>query len=107
MKVKKIVDNTINRSEFNRAYKTYLERTGKIHCSYCGYHNNENSKKKWYGGFIYDNIKTYHGKRKETNIKYPNWKLVSKNPKQWMDSSIKVVTKTICWSGKKYIDITW
>ena len=99
MKVKKIVNNTTNRSEFNRAYKTYLERTGKIRCSYCGYHSNENSKKKWYGGFVYNDM--------ETCIKYPNWKLVSKNPKQWINSPIKVVTKTIRWNGKKYIDITW
>jgi len=48
MKAKKIVEQSTNRSEFNKAYKIHLERTGKIRCSYCGYNRGENSTQKWY-----------------------------------------------------------
>lgn len=95
--VKKIIETTKNRGEFNRAYKVFLERTGKIHCSYCGYHRGENSSKKWYGG---------HGNGNR-RIKYPNWKLVSRNRKQWMKKLIKIEIKIIRWSNKEYTDITW
>lgn len=105
MKTKKIVDTSANRGEFNRAYKAHLEKTGKISCSYCGYHKNENSNKKWYGGFVYDDMEVCCGKRK--NIKYPNWKLVSKNSKQWMLKPIKIKIETIRWSGKEYININF
>lgn len=107
MKTKKIVDTSANRGEFNRAYKAHLEKTGKIHCGYCGYHKNENSDKKWYGGYLYDDMEICRGKRKGTNTRFPNWKLVSKNPKQWMPKPMRLETKTIHWNGKKYIDIKW
>lgn len=97
MKAKKIVDNTTNRSEFNRAYKSYLEH-GKngIHCSYCKYHRGENRTNKRYGGFI------------DENMRYPNWKLVSKNSKQWMKKQTKVSkTKLTRLSKRIYVDITW
>lgn len=82
MKVKEIVEKTTNRGEFNRAYKEYLERKGKIHCSYCKYHKNENYTGTWYGGY---------GTGK---IKVPSWKLVSKNRKQWMGKPIKITNST-------------
>jgi len=95
MKVKKTVKETTNRGVFNRAYKEYLERKSRIHCSRCGYHKGENYAGKWYGG--HDNEK----------IKLPNWKLVSKNPKQWME---KPIIKKIKYYGgyqRTCIDITW
>lgn len=89
------METTTNRGEFNRAYKAQLEATGKIFCSRCQYHCNENlHKKKWYGG--------YDGK-----IRYPNWKLVSKKRKQWMKKPMKITKEISRWNGKKYIDITW
>jgi len=98
MKAKKIVDISTNRGEFNRAYKHYLEKTGKISCSYCPYHRHENGKGRgYYGGY-----ERFNG---TMHIVYPNWKLVSKNRKQWMENSMKVETKTI--RGKEYIDIKW
>jgi len=99
MKVKKIVDKTTNRGVFNRAYKMYLESKGKIRCSHCRYHNNENRKgRNDYGG---------HQKSNGTNeIKFPNWKLVSKNKKQWMDKIIFIQTKSIR-RFDDYINITW
>ena len=106
MKVKKIVKSTTNRGEFNRAYKQYLERKGRIHCAYCGHHRGENANK-WYGGYVYDDMETCSGKRKGTNTKYPNWKLVSKQPKQWMPKPIKIKLKYYNGYTGKYIDIKW
>ena len=93
---KKIVDKTTNRGEFNRAYKRHLESKGKIRCTYCRYHRNENGKGSgYYGGYDDD------------NIKYPNWKLVSKNNKQWMQKPIKIITSKSRWNNNTYIDIKW
>jgi len=101
MKVKKIVDNTTNRGEFNRAYKQYLERTGNIRCSYCRYHTNDNGKNRgYYGGF--SEKRTRH----ET-IRYPNWKLVSRNRKQWGDKQLVFTTTKQRFGYRDYIDITW
>lgn len=93
MKTKKIIGETTNRGEFNRAYKRYLEHKGKIHCSYCKYHNNENRTTNYYGGYT------------EDGIKYPNWKLVSKNRKQWMKKPIKIKTDYNNWKNKEYTEI--
>lgn len=92
MKVEKIINETTNRGEFNRAYKRHLESTGKIHCAYCRYHKGENKTTKYYGGY-------------EDDIKYPNWKLVSKNKKQWMKKTIKTETKVSRFYKGKYIEI--
>jgi len=107
MKNVDVVKNTANRGEFNRAYKKHLEHQGKIHCSYCGYNRGENSTQKWYGGFVYDDMETCCGKRKGTNTRFPNWKLVSKNRKQWIKKPTKIITKTSRWNHHLYIDITW
>ena len=83
MKAKKIVKNTTNRGTFNRAYKEYLERRGKIRCSYCKANRGENCKNSFYGSYdeFFDN----------KGIKHPNWKLVSKNRKQWMSKPKKMM----------------
>jgi len=88
MKVQKIVKETTNRGEFNRAYKEYLERKGKIHCSYCKYHKNENYKGKWYGA--YESADSQGNLIPPDKIKVPNWKLVTKRRKQWMGKPIKI-----------------
>lgn len=99
MKVKKILDSTTNRGEFNRAYKRYLEhKKNGIHCSYCKYHRCENKTSKWYGGFIDD---------EKENIRYPSWKLATKNRKQWMKKDLKIKKEKTRISDKEYIDITW
>ena len=83
MKAKKIVDETTNRGEFNRAYKFYLEhKSGGINCSRCPYHRGEN-RTKYYGGFIHK------------SVTYPNWKMVSKNRKQWMKKPLKKETRDL------------
>ena len=67
---------TLNRSVYNRARKRYLDEYGYIHCSRCQYHFSDNLTTKWYG------ISSYGAKNR-----YPNWKLVSKNKKQWMQKT--------------------
>lgn len=77
---KQIMDITTNRYVYNRTRKVYLESVGKLRCSWCPYHKNENYDGKFYGTCKED-------------IKYPSWKLVSKNRKQWMKKPIKMVTR--------------
>ena len=108
MKSKIISKTTTNRGEFNRAYKIYLEQKCRIHCSYCGYHHNENADgKKWYGGYVYDDMEICRGKRKGTNTRFPNWKLVSKNPRQWMKKPTKINTRYYGGYQRACIDIIW
>lgn len=99
MKSKKNSKTTTNRGEFNRAYKSELEHSGKIHCAYCGYHRGENFDENYYGGFGNNN-----NQDNITHLKHPNWKLVSKNRKQWMDKPIKIVEKT-SRLNKIYVEI--
>lgn len=92
MKAKKISDETTNRGEFNRAYKRALEHTAKIHCDRCRYHRGENYSGKYYGGRLKTNG--------HLEMRFPNWKLVSKNPKQWMKKPIKIITRhRLQWFG--------
>lgn len=81
-----LTQTTANRSTFNRIYKAYLEQQGEIFCSCCPYHKHENCDNKYYGG--------YYRTNGHLKMRYPNWKLVSKNPKQWMTKPIKTKIKT-------------
>jgi hypothetical protein len=96
MKIKNLVENSTNRAEFNRAYKSYLERKGKISCSRCKYHRGENDKREWYG-CMGDDIKY---------SKQPNWKLTSKKRKQWMKNIIKIITTSNAF-GRNYIEFNF
>jgi hypothetical protein len=75
-----IMDTTDSNSVYNKIRKRYLEDTGELRCAWCPYHKNEN----YTGNFYWVHKKV---------TKYPSWKLVSKNPRQWMDKPIKMVTK--------------
>lgn len=96
MKLKKVVQESTNRTEFTRTYKMYLESKGKIYCSYCGYHRGENRTNKCYGGYADDD-----------GIRYPNWKIVSKKRKQWMKKPIKITHEKWSWRKGMYTNITW
>jgi len=100
MGVKNLVETTTNRGEFNRAYKKYLEVSkAGIRCSHCRYHRGENDvDNKWYGGH-------YDEKIDDIKVRYPNWKLVSKNKKQWMKKPIKIIEGTTKLSKKTYVEI--
>ena len=67
---------TTNRSLYSKLRKKKLAKSRNgIRCSYCQYHRNENYEGKWYGG------KEIDGKK---NVRFPSWKLATKNRKQWM-----------------------
>ena len=103
MKNKEILERTANRKVFNYAYKEHLERKGKIRCAWCRYNKGENSTQDWYGGHWNDEINDY-------KIKYPSWKLSTKNRKQWMKKPIKINEKTyVRYDGKIFhrVDINW
>jgi len=74
MGAKKIMDETTNRYVYNRARK---ECSGN--CTWCRYHLGDNLDHKLYGDY---------GSRRNESLRYPNWKLVSKNKKQWMDKKL-------------------
>lgn len=57
----------------SRVFKR-LHNLKNLSCSHCRPHRGDNNTRKYYGST---------GK-KETRIKYPSWKLASKNRKQWM-----------------------
>lgn len=93
MKSKKIMKSTINNSEYNKIRKIFLERNGQIKCSFCNYHNGENYNGKYYGtiGVWKWNIPNVGDRPYIKRVRYPNWKLVTKNKKQWMKK--KMITK--------------
>jgi hypothetical protein len=89
---------TSNRSTYNKLRKINLEhKKDGINCSYCSYHQGENWDKKFYGG---------RKSVEKTYIVCPNWKLVSKNKKQWMKKRLKVVEETSRYSKElTYVEI--
>lgn len=78
-KAKKISKTTTNRGEFNRAYRSHISKKHGL-CDFCR-PNRGCNRRKYYGGFTNE------------NIKYPSWKLSTKNRKQWMNKSLKITKK--------------
>lgn len=109
MKAKLIIDKTISRSDYNRAYKRYLKHTGKIKCSYCKYHDGENSSHNFYGGWFDDDEIVNNGnniiKVGKNKVKFPNWKLITKNRKQWMEGD--KVYKFKRYRNNNLVTISW
>lgn len=91
-KSKKIVETTTNRSVFNKAYKKYVSSKDG-HCPLCKYNRGENYRGKHYGGYLND----------KKQIVHPNWKLVSKNKKQWMKKSMNVEIDRDNFRNEKYV----
>lgn len=96
MKAKLIIKSTENRGAYNKARKVYLERKGEIHCSLCPYHGNENRDCNYYGGYVNDG-----------GVKFPNWKLISKNKKQWMNKKLKIERTYNKYHNDDYIGISF
>lgn len=90
---------TVNRSVYNKLYKRK-----NASCPFCKWHGptSENDRWKWYGLY-----QKYNGGKKvwEDYFKHPNWKLVSKNRKQWMKKPIKKIEDKI--NGIKYVEFKW
>jgi hypothetical protein len=78
-------DWTTDRATYNKIRKRYLNNTGQIHCDRCSYHKGENSTNKWYST--------------ANNARHPNWKLVTKNRKQWMKKPYDDHNGFVTWSG--------
>lgn len=83
------LNTTTNNYVYNRLYKQHLEATGKIRCSWCVFHgsNSENDSWEFYGQYSY-----------QRPTSFPNWKLVSKNRKQWMKKPMKKVIHRRWWT---------
>jgi hypothetical protein len=79
MRRNKEFTTTTNLGLYNKLYRHFLEQDGKIRCSWCKPHRGENATHGWYG-VVYG----IYNKKKWEKPKFPNWKLVSKNRKQWM-----------------------
>ena len=90
------MDTTVNNSVYRKARKKFLEHNGKLKCSLCKYHLGDNSDYKYYG-----TTRSWTGNDK---IRFPSWKLVSKNKKQWESkpSSFKIIEKRDYNSNFKY-----
>ncbi len=96
MRLRNEYNTTINSSVYNKLHKIYNAR-----CSYCKWHGP--STENWQWESYYKN--KYKGKEK---AKYPNWKLVSKNKKQWMEKTLIFIDETNPYSVWEYwIDIKW
>lgn len=90
MKAKKIMDETTNRYVYNRVRK---ECSGN--CTWCRYHHGDNLDHKLYGDY---------GSRRNGSLRRPNWKLVSKNKKQWMDKKLVYkIKKNWSWTFTEII----
>ena len=96
MKKSNEFETTTNRSLHTKLYRRNLEHTAKMRCSFCGPNKgcNQRAKTKSYGGF-------------DEDITIPNWKLVSKNPKQWMKKPIKSKKEKLRCNNREYVTITW
>lgn len=77
MRIYQEIKETTNSYIFNKLHKKNLESNKEISCCYCRYHRGENDDKKFYG------------EKYEGDIRYPNWKLYSKNKKQWMFKNLE------------------
>lgn len=72
--------NSTNRTVYNRLRKKYLAEQAIIRCSYCGWNSNENSTDRWYG------FRREWDKEEPTYLRFPSWKLATKNRKQWQEN---------------------
>jgi len=95
MAISKFIEyrTTNNRSVFNKLHKNL--HSG---CSCCGWHGqwSENDTWPWYAVYLTDvevkRSRYYSGNftKRAGEGTFPNWKLVSKNPKQWMEKPTRI-----------------
>ena len=96
---------TTNSSVFKKLHKELYAS-----CSLDRWHNSwDNDTWEYYGFQIRDSY-DYKGRlTKAGEGRYPNWKLVSKNKKQWMKKPIKLIVDFSNWAQEydDYADIIW
>lgn len=98
---RKEYENGTDRSSYNKLRKKFLSEQCDIRCSYCGWNSGENSSDKWYGS-----SKTLDENPPE-NMKFPSWKLATKNRKQWQEKpkSYKIEKKPSRWGNFYYYEV--
>lgn len=97
MKKSNEYNTTTNRSVYNKLYKRR-----HASCDYCKWHGPHSENDQWDSYSVSKTVKGRETKR------YPNWKLVSKNSKQWMEKPLKYKEYTKrphFW--EYYYDIIW
>jgi hypothetical protein len=77
---------------------SYIKARRQIE-KYFQYRKPQNKRKKWYGQ------SNYNRARIKDPPTYPNWKLVSKNPKQWIKKPIEEVPFINWWNSG--FEIKW
>lgn len=78
----------------NRTYKLCCWRKEGVCCRGCI----NRRRRTWYDILEYDD---------KVKAKYPNWKLVSKNKKQWMKKPLKFKVDLDLRFTRTYTKITW
>jgi len=82
MAYKEIEETTMCRSDYNHAHKELIGC-----CSYCKCHRGCNITHKY-----------------TTSLNQINWKVVTKNKKQWMGKQVPKETKRISWRRGGFLD---
>lgn len=95
MKKFKELHYTTNSKVYNILYKQHLANKGKIKCTFCKFHKSENNTENLYGGWL------------NNKLKFPSWKLVSKNKKQYEFKKLKYNITTNKHIKKRYVKIKW
>lgn len=86
----------------NNSVYTKLHKEIHASCSYCKWHGPNSENDRW---TCYSVQKTKNGKERR---KYPSWKLVSKNKKQWMKKPpLTFVDRNRFDYWEYYYDIQW
>src|SRR3990167_435802 len=79
--------NTTNRAVFNKLRRKVM----LVGCPLCAPNGGCNrAKKKSYG-------ETGSWRKKKRRVRYPNWKLVTKKQKQWMEGTYRKVNEKALW----------
>jgi hypothetical protein len=98
MRVYQELRQTTNSNLYKKLYREYLnKKEGK--CSICTAHGGCNETNKWYG--------TNFSRKASQDIRYPSWKLVSKNRKQWMKKPLKIKTRELKLDKTTYFQLYW
>ena len=85
---------TTNSSVFKKLHKRF-----HTDCSYCAWHGPYSENDCWKGYTLNPNNRNLS--------RFPNWKLCSKNKKQWMKKNFIFEEQVMYRTGEKYQKILW
>lgn len=97
--------NEYNTTTHSRVYNI-LHKEVHAQCSHCTWHS------RWFNKYNENDSWNYYCIDDDPNerfnmTKFPNWKLCSKNKKQWMKKPLKYRKKHYVWSGRSVYYIEW